>query len=424
MSGDEPSLWRQRDFAIAWSAGFVNDTGDWMLMVALPTHVFVETGSGSATALVFVCQMVVAAVLGPVGGAVVDRLDLKRCLVATNLAQAVALLPLLAVSADRLWPAYLVAVSQAVLTQVNNPANIAVIPRVVAPDRLVQANAALAGSSSVARLVGAPIGGVLVAWGGLGPVVAVDAATFVAVALALAFLRSDTSPLPDDDQRRPGVRAGVRAVRAHPPLGRLLSIHAVSQVAQGGFVVLFVAFMVEELGDDGSWLGVVRGTMAVGAVVGALVIGRLAKRVDPSTLYSAGLVGLGLVSAVFWNAPGVTTAMGVYVALFALSGVPGSAISVGLLTTIQRRSPRHVLGRAAGLLGTAEATGSAVGAIAAGLLIDSVSLRILLNAQWTVEVVAGIAAALLVAGASGRARSAVIRPTTGEPAAAAQRISG
>ncbi len=42
-------LWRQRDFRIAWSAGFVNDTGDWVLNVALPIFVFIETGSGSAT---------------------------------------------------------------------------------------------------------------------------------------------------------------------------------------------------------------------------------------------------------------------------------------------------------------------------------------------------------------------------------------
>ena len=88
-----PPVWRSRDFRLAWTAGFVNDTGDWVLMVALPVYVFVETGSGTTTALLFLCQLVVAAVLGPIGGSLVDRLDLRRCLIGTNLAQAVTLRP-------------------------------------------------------------------------------------------------------------------------------------------------------------------------------------------------------------------------------------------------------------------------------------------------------------------------------------------
>ena len=267
------SLWRQRDLRIAWSAGFVNDTGDWVLNVALPIFVFVETGSGSATALLFVCQLLVSAALGPIGGALVDRWDLRRCLVLTNIAQAIAVLPLLAVTPDRIWPAYIVVVGQAVLTQVNNPANVALIPRVVDRARLTEGNAALAAAASLARLLGAPIGGLLVAWRGLAPIVVIDAASFLIVAISLSFLRADTSPRSDAaDEQEAGVRAGLRTVRAHPPLTSLLSLHGMAQIAQGGFVVLFVAFMVDVLGDDGTALGVIRGTMAIGALFGSVMM--------------------------------------------------------------------------------------------------------------------------------------------------------
>lgn len=390
-------LWQQRDFRIAWSAGFVNDTGDWVLNVALPIFVFIETGSGSATALLFVCQLLVSALLGPFGGAIVDRFDLRRCLVATNLMQAFAVLPLLAVSSDRIWPAYVVVVSQAVLTQVNNPANVALVPRVVPSDRLTEGNAAMAASASLARLLGAPIGGILVAWGGLGPIILIDAASFAIVAVSLLFLRADTSPRTDTDpSQSAGVRAGLRVVRSNSPLTQLLSIHGIAQIAQGGFVVLFVVFMIEVLGDDGTALGLVRGTMAVGAVVGSVLIGRLARRVNATDLYGVGLAGMGIVSALFWNAPSISTALPVYMVLFALSGIPGSAVSVGLLTTIQTRAPSHAIGRVVGLMGTAEAVGSAIGAIAAGALIDHVQLRPLLNAQAAVYVLTGILAVSLM----------------------------
>ena len=103
VPGDEPSIepaategpspWRTRDFRLVWGGGFVNDMGDWLLLVALPVYVFIESGSGSATAILFVVELVAALVLGPIGGSLVDRWDLRRTLIATNLAQAVTLDP-------------------------------------------------------------------------------------------------------------------------------------------------------------------------------------------------------------------------------------------------------------------------------------------------------------------------------------------
>lgn len=116
-----PSVWEGRDFRIAWAGGLINDAGDWVLIVALPVYVFTETGSGTATALLFVCQLIIAAALGPLGGSLVDRWNLRRCLIATNLAQAVMLLPLFAVSSSQVWPVFVVITGQAALSQLNNP---------------------------------------------------------------------------------------------------------------------------------------------------------------------------------------------------------------------------------------------------------------------------------------------------------------
>ena len=225
----------------------------------------------------------------------------------------------------------------------------------------------------------------------------VDVIGFVLVAISSSWLLADTAPRADpDEDHSKGARAGLRTVRAHPPLARLLLVHGFAQIAQGGFVVLFVVFMVDVLGDDGVGVGVVRGAMAIGALAGSLLISRLATRVDSRVLYCAGLAGSGIVSALFWNAPLVSSALVVYIALFALLGVPGSALSVGLLTTIQTISPSHSLGRVFGFLGTAEALGIATGAILAGSLIDQVPLRPLLNAEATISLTASALAAVLL----------------------------
>jgi predicted MFS family arabinose efflux permease len=390
----QSSVWRRRDFRLAWAAGLVNDVGDWVLLVALPVYVFTETGSGTATAALFVCELAIATLLGPFGGSLVDRWDLRRCLIATNLAQAAMLLPLLAVQPDRIWPAYVAVIGQSVLSQFNNPANVALIPRVVDREQLTAANAALAAAQSVARLVGAPLGGLLVAVSGLGVVIAVDFVSFVAVAIAVAFIRSDTRPLASHDagvDPHP-VRTGLREIAARRVLRGVLSIVGFSQIAQGAFIVLFVVFVIDRLGRDGTEVGIIRGMMAVGAVAGAALISRLAHRTDPLHLLAAGFLGMGVVSIVFWNAPYVTDALWVYVLLFSLSGLPGSAVSVGVVTTIQTESPSGTLGRVAGVMRSLESIGAALGSIVAGVLVDTVSLTWLLDAQAMVYVVCGFSA--------------------------------
>ncbi len=401
------------DYRIAWSASLVNDTGDWVLAIALPAFVFIETGSGASTAVLFAIQIIVVTAVGPWAGSLVDRWDLRRVLVWTNLAQALTLLPLLAVTGETIWPAYVVMGVQAALTQFNNPANVSLIPRVVQPSDLGRANAGLSAAASIARLLGATLGGLLISGQGLGAVVVivdalsflavavvvvlVDAFIFLAVAVVVRRITSDTSAAsPPGAQSGGRLRTGWMALRSHPPLARVVSLHGLAQMAQGAFVILFVAFFVDVLDDDGADIGLVRGSMAIGALVGAAIIGSVARRVDPSTLFALGLVGMGVISAAFWNAPIITTSLWIYVLLFALSGLPGAAWSVGLFTILQTRSPRDVLGRVVGLMTTGEGIGMAIGAIVTGVLIDRLPLAVLLDGQAAIYIVVGLLAVLLV----------------------------
>ncbi|CAN5842142.1 hypothetical protein BH24ACT5_BH24ACT5_15210 [soil metagenome] len=111
----------------------------------------------------------------------------------------------------------------------------------------------------------------------------------------------------------------------------------------------------------------------------------------------------------------MSTSLVVYIALFTLSGVPGSAVSVGLFTTIQTRSPAHAIGRVVGLMGTAEAVGSATGAIVAGSLVDRVPLRPLLNAQAAIYLATGVLAAFLIARHRALVRVTPLSRSAGQP---------
>jgi len=399
-TNDMPSVWRTRDFRLVWTGGFVNDVGDWLLIVALPVYVFVESRSGSATAILFVVELAAALVLGPIGGSLVDRWDLRRTLIVTNVLQTVTLLPLLTVTGHRIWPAYLVVGAQAMLTQINNPASVAIVPRVVPAEQLTVANAAISTSFSLARLIGSPLGGVAVGLGGIGAVVIVDGASFAAVALAMVFVRSNTKPITVDadsgEAVTTGVSAGVQVVRRHRSLRWLILLSGLGQVAQGFFLVLFVVFVIDRLDGGGVEVGIIRGSMAVGAILGASLIGRFASRFGPITLLIAGYIGFSVVAFAFWNAPTISTAVWIYVVVFGLTGIPGSAVGIGEATALQRFSPTGMLGRVVGLGGALDAVMRALGSMAAGLLVAHVNLIVLLDIHAAIYLACGLLAALLI----------------------------
>jgi MFS family permease len=395
------SLWKNRDFRLVLGGGLINNIGDWLLTLALPIFVFTESGSGRNAAAVFLVELVVGVFLGPYGGSLADRWDLRRTIVATNLLQAVTLLPLLAVHRDRLWPAFVVAGLQAILQQVNDPASFALVPRVVDESQLVQANAANSTASSLARLVGAPLGGIAVGLGGLTTVVVIDVVSFVAVAVATMFVRTPTSSLvadtaPDAEEQPASVAAGWREIRGQPALMGYLIVESLASVAFAMFPVLFIKFVVAELHGGGAAIGIIRGCAAFGGLAASLLVIRVAKRTRPEKLMMWGYLSFAVIAALFINAPLVTRAFWLYLVLFALSGLPNATSRIGTSATAQHLCPPQVLGRLSGISSATGAIGAAIGTIAAGLLVDHVPIIPLFDAQAVVYLLCGIATFWLI----------------------------
>jgi predicted MFS family arabinose efflux permease len=389
------SPWRNRDLVLVLVGGTVNNIGDWMLLVALPVYVYVETGSGLATAAVFLIELVIGVGLGPFGGSLADRWNLRATLVATNALQAVALLPLLAVNGSRLWPAFVVTALQSLIQQVNDPASFALVPQLVTDQQLVSANAALSAGGSLARLVGAPVGGIAVATGGLTAVVIADAVTFLIGGLSAWMIRSAAVRRSarhdgDDDQTDASVRAGLRVVRASPQLRAMLGVQAVVHVAFGAFNVVFIAFVADYLDGGGTEVGVIRGSAAFGGIVSGLVIARFAGRWDAPLVMVVGYAMFFVIGLGFVNAPSFTTTLWIYVVLFGLTGFPNVASQVGTGATLQQLAPRDALGRLAGLSGAVAALGSGIGSIGTGALLEMTTARVLFNAQTTCMAVCAV----------------------------------
>ena len=395
-------VFRDRDFALLFSGTTVNSIGDWLLELALPVYVFIETGSGLSTAGVYLVGLIVRALFGPLGGSLADRLPIRYTLSITNILQALALTPLLFASPQRLWPVYVVVLIQGAISSVNDPASFAVLPRIVDEDDLLQANSAMTAGGSVARLIGAAVGGVAVATGGLVLVVVLDAMTFLVGAVTAWLMSSavDRAGHPNGTSSTVGdasIGAGLREVRARPAVAAVVWIQTLAMFVFGGFPILFIAFVTDYLDGGGTEVGLIRASSAFGGILAAAVLGGIAKRFSSAVIMTAGYLLFGVVSFAFINAPSITTVLWVYLILFSLTGFPNVASQVGATSTAQTLCPPEVMGRLGGLMTATSAVGMGVGVVAAGVLIETFTSRFLLNGQAAIFLICGLAAAIFVA---------------------------
>ncbi len=175
-----PALGRA-DFRSLWLAGLISDAGDWMLFVALPILVYTETGSALGTSLAFLIELAPGIVLAPWAGAIADGRDRRRTLLVLTLLQAVALLPLVCFGSHPPLPVlYGVILAEASLSALFDPTKNALLPTLLAPGELISANALIAFNASAGRLVGGPLGGLLLAAGQLRLIVVADAVSLSA----------------------------------------------------------------------------------------------------------------------------------------------------------------------------------------------------------------------------------------------------
>lgn len=373
-------------------AGLVSDTGDWLLFIALPIVVYQLTGSALGTSLAFLVELAPGIVLAQLAGWCADRWNRRRMLIVVSGLQAAALVPLLVVHTRAELPVvYAVILIEAALFTLFDPVKNALLPTLVPSADLVSANTLVGLSQNLARLAGGPLGGVLLAAGGLRVVVAVDLISYLIAAAIIARIATPAPPrppAPNIGPQHPG-RGAYRLMLRRRPIRAALLVTLISQIAQGIFVVLYILFVAQRLHGGSSDIGLLRGVQAVGAIAGGVILVVLARRYSPGTLTASAAIVFGIVDLVLWNASLLSTNRALYVVLFIVIGAPGVILGTGLISALQVDTDDTNRGRVFGAFGLASNLGQAVGMLAAGLLASPLGLLSILNTQAALYLAAG-----------------------------------
>jgi Na+/melibiose symporter-like transporter len=373
---------RQRNFSLLWWAGLISFTGDWMLAVALPLTVYELTGSPLATGGVLIANKVTALVLGSVAGVFVDRWDRQHTMVVANLLRIPILAPLLVVdSAAQMWIVYLVAAGLSAVGQFFRPAEHALLPLLVGADHVVPANAANALNDNLGRLIGPALGGLTVAWLGLGGVAAVDGATYLIAAGLLGMIGTATSP----DKSPPATRgiangvlsdlghewrAGLHLIWGNMVLRIVFLVFAIASLGEGVMQTAFWIYIDHALGGGSRVAGWLLSAQAVGGLVGGATIGLLGRARSPLALLGWGAIGMGITDLVLFNYPAVLSGIWLGLVTLAVGGVPGVAFGTGYTAAVQLEAADAYRGRIFGALLATSALLMIVGAAIAGLATE------------------------------------------------------
>jgi MFS family permease len=369
---DVTPLRESRDFRLLFVAGTVFYFGAMVSYVAIPYQIYTLTGSNFAVGAIGLVELVPLVVFGLYGGALADHVDRRRLMIGTGIAQA-AFTAILALNAFRgdpqVWVIFVVAALLASSSSLQRPSREALMPRTVRHDQIVAANNLTSLGMQIGVLAGPALGGLLVAYVGIGWCFLVDIGGLTVATLLYVAMR----PYPHRETTTPPSLAGI-AEGMRYALGRrdLLGTYLVDIAAMllALPVVLFPA-LVEEVFGRPELLGLLYSAETVGAVLATALSGWTARVYHHGRAIVVAAAAYGLCVGLAGLMPSIWL-----VAVFLmLSGAADMVSGVFRSTVWNQTIPEGMRGRLAGIEMLSYSLGPLGGQVRAGATADLWTVR-------------------------------------------------
>ena len=363
------------DFRLLWGGGLVSSLGSWLLVLAIPAHILAATGSLRDAGLTLAAAYLPQLVLGPIAGVAADGWDRRRLMIVTNLfcAGAVAVM-LLGTSPGRYWVLYAALIAENSGAVLYAPALQARIPAIVGTGPLLtSANSLNSASGGIVRLVGGPLGGILLAVCGIRWLICADAVSYLLSAGAMVATSRPGGSRPNRNALAGPVARdlaeGMRALREQPVARALLPVTVTFLTANASLSAVLIAFGIQRLGGTGH-TGLMLSCLGAGFLLGAPVTRALLDRTQPRNLLTASLIATAGAYLLLFTSSSLAVALPAATAV----AMSGSMALIIQQTTLQRVIPGPVLGRVTAVFLTGEAAATLIGSVAGPFLAQAAHL--------------------------------------------------
>jgi MFS family permease len=400
------AILRIRDVRTFFAGWTVSVFGDWAMFIVLGVWAKALTGSNAAAGLVFFA-LSLPSLFSPLAGLLVDRVRRRPLLIVTYAVEAVVVLALLAVHGrSDIWILYAVTGFYGAAGTVAASARSALMTTTLPKEVLGEANGLFQSVREGLRLIAPLLGaGIYSAFGG-GTVAVLDAASFLAVVVAVLLMRA---PEPRFERVEHDfvseVMAGARHIFRTLPLRQIVLATGACLLVVGFAETIIFAVLDQGLHRPPSFFGVLSSFQGVGAIVGGVSAPRILRR-----LGDVRLCGMGMAAFALGDLTMVSSSLALVLAGIVVAGCGVSWLIVGLATAIQVRTPLRLQGRVASAADVFVSTPQTVSIALGALLVSFVDYRILVV---TMAAVVSCCAAYLISRSMHRQAQAALAPGDG-----------
>jgi MFS family permease len=289
MSDFTRLLAHNRNYRFAWSGQIVSEIGDHFNNIAVLSLAMSETHSGAIIATLMMSRAIPAMLAGPLAGIVLDRLDRRRVMIASDLIRGVIALGfILTLGHHQTWLLYLLSALLMMASPFFTSGRSAILPSIATEKELHTANSLTQTTGWVTLAVGAFFGGTTAARFGYGFAFLFNSLSFFVSAFCIYSLRSKVGhfrahrSLNETKVARPWheYREGL-GYMVKTPLILGIGLIAVGWASGGGAAQVLFTLWSEMLYQRGaSGLGQLWGMAGVGLIVGGIIGNYLGKRIS------------------------------------------------------------------------------------------------------------------------------------------------
>jgi len=365
---------RKAPLTALYVADIISLSGNAVAQLAIPWFVLTTTGSATWTALAVFFNFLPIVLAAFFGGVVVDRLGFRTTSIVADLASAgaVAAIPLLSSTVGlELWELMVLVFVGALLDAPGATARSALLPDLVtlAGVRMERASGIRSAIQQGSQLVGAPIGGVLVAGVGATNALWLNSVSFLFSAALVAFVVPRPAAPAGGEERRPFLRElvdGLRFVWSRRLLRALVLTVLVTNLLDAPFPVIMAVFAQAAYGSAAD-LGLMYGTLGAAALVGALVYSSIGHRLPRRRT----LVFCFAVFPVTYLAFATQPSLPVALLALAIGGLASGPVNPLLFTVISEIVPVELRGRVFGAVRGGTWASIPLGILIGGVLVGS-----------------------------------------------------
>lgn len=365
-----------------WVAQIVSVFGDFLAIFAVLSYVsFNLHASAAQVTLISVSFMIPFAFIGPVAGVFVDRWNVKRTMIASDLIRAA--LVLLLVFAATLGQIYAILFLLSVVSTFFVPAQTVTLRTIVPREGLLAANALIQQAFQVMRIISPALAGAMVGWFGASSCYYLDTLSFIFSAAMIATLviaRETAAPSKDSHPLKSvltDLLAGLKFIFTHPTISFVILAMAAGMFAISCFGPLIAVYVRDELQANSLAFGIINSLIGVGMIGGTVLISRFGKEVSKTRLALWGLFTMGgfvIVMAAF------KTIAAASVGMFGV-GMGVLWVIVSAQTIMQGQTPMEMVGRVSSSFMSVLSIAQLVGLVISGSLAQALGIRALFFAS-------------------------------------------